>query len=337
MSEDHIMNDKSQNGYISTNAVTFAQSVIGSLEDMVGDTFVLNKSSFKEIPFSSPFNMTAYIHFSGTIQGDYIFSLDEITAAKLIDVYESGMPEDDLREMREDYGGFVKELLNLAVGQSILELEQSFGYLTYTPGTVIYGEVEFPDVTSGTIMIENEKGGILCGFSLNLAQVKIGRKLEETLQELEKKTVEANRAAKEVEGILRLIPSGLVAINSDAKILPGHSRSTAAIVGYDSGKDIVGSDLATLLSLDPDTLQNLIKWVHQVFLKQDSLSFEELVLMCENEFTNQRGKILKLDWLPVTNDESGIPEKLLIIIQDFTEKRRLEAENEKLKSLKFEV
>ncbi len=330
------MNNNSRNGYISTNAVFFAQSVIRSLEDMVGDPFVLNKSSFKEIPFSSRFNMIAYIHFSGTIQGDYILSLDEITAAKLIDAYESGMPENDLREMREDYGGFIKELLNLAVGQSILELEQSFGYLTYTPGTVIYGEVEFPDVTSGTIMIENEKGGILCGFSLNLAEVKIGRKLEETLQELEKKTIEANRTAKDVEGILNLIPSGLVAINSDAKILPGHSHSTAGIVGYDSGREIVGSDLATLLCLEPDTFQILIKWVHKVFLKHGSLPFEKLVLMCGNEFTNQRGKIFKLDWLPVINEKTGYMEKLLIIIQDFTEKRRLEAENEELKNM-FDV
>ncbi len=112
----------------------FAQTVICSLEDMVGISFGLNKSSFKKIPFSSPFNMTAYIHFAGTIQGDYILSLDEITAAKLAGVYEEGMSDNDLRKMREDYGGFIKELLNLAVGQAILELEQSFGCLTYTLG-----------------------------------------------------------------------------------------------------------------------------------------------------------------------------------------------------------
>ncbi len=199
------MYDNLQDAYISTNTVIFAQRVIQSLEDMIGMPFELNRTSFREALFSSPFNMIAYIHFAGAIQGEYILALDEITAAKLTEVYEDEMSGKDLREMREDYGGFVKELLNLAVGQSISQLEHSFGYLTYTPCTVVYGEIDFPDVMSGNIRIESVPGEILCGFSLDLARLKIGRKLEETLQELEKKTLEANIVRKEVKTILQMV------------------------------------------------------------------------------------------------------------------------------------
>ncbi len=177
------MADNSEKKYIKKYTDIFAQNVIDCFGDMTEISFVLNKASYKEIPFSSPFNMTVYIHFAGTIQGDYIISLDEIVAAKLIEAYEDGMSKHDVREMRDDYGGLLKELLNTAVGTSIPRLEQKIGNLTYTSSRIVYGEIEFPDVLSGNVKIESEKGEILCGFCLNLAKLKIGRELEETKAE----------------------------------------------------------------------------------------------------------------------------------------------------------
>lgn len=312
-----MQEDGLQDAYISTNTLIFAQSVIRSLEDMIGMPFHLSKTSFREAAFSSPFKMIAYIHFAGAIQGEYILSLDEITAAMLIEAYEDGMSHDDLREMRSDYADFVKELLNLAVGQSIPELEQSFGCLTYAPCTVVYGEIEFPNIMSGNVRIESDPGEILCGFALDLAKVKIGRKLEETLRELEKKTIEANKARKEVKTILQLLPSALIAVNSDGKIIPGHSHRAASVLGYDPEKDIVGSDLASLLELKPDASTVMEKFF-RLFKTNGSFPLEEFLTMCEGEFVSQRGKIFKLDWLPVANDEADALDKLLVIIEDIT-------------------
>ncbi len=313
------MNDISPNGYIGTNTVIFAQSVMQSMEDMAGISFRMNKSTFKEIPFSSPFNMVAFIHFIGTVQGSYIIGMNEITAAKLIEIYEDGMTRDDVRKMREDYGGFIKELLNLAVGQSISEIEQSFGYLTYTPCTLIYGEIEFPDIMSGDVKIESELGEIICGFSLDLAKLKIGRKLEETLEELEKKTYEANQAEKEVKTILQLVRSALIAVNSEGRVLPGHSRTAPSILGYDSEEGIAGAGLSTLLKLRPDDIHTFDKFF-RLFQEESPLPFEELVSLCEGEFVNRDGKILKLDWVPVAKDSTNFLEKLLVIIEDVTNK-----------------
>ncbi len=332
-----IMHDLSQIGYISTNTVIFAHSVIQSLEDMVGISCMINKASFRETPFSSPFKMIAYIPFAGAIQGDYIISMDETTAAKLSGVYKQGMPVNEIQKMREDYGGFIKELLNLAAARSILDLEQSFGNLTYTPATLVYGEIEFPNVMSGNIRIESNECEIKCGFSLNLARLKIGRKLEETLKDLEKRRIEANEAQKDLENILQKLPTGVVAINSACKVLPGHSLATAPVLGYDPGKKIEGTDLPVLLGLAPHDAHNLTKWINLVFSAYDSFPFEKLLHLCENEFANQYDKILRLDWVPVVNNKTGALEKLQVIIEDITEKCLLEAEIKEKEKLKKQL
>jgi hypothetical protein len=86
-------------------------------------------------------------------------------ATKLIDAYEYGTSDDDIREIREDYSDFIKELLNTIVGKSIVELEPTFGYLTYTSCILVHGEIEFPDVSTASLKIEGEAGEILCGLS----------------------------------------------------------------------------------------------------------------------------------------------------------------------------
>jgi CheY-specific phosphatase CheX len=310
--------DETQDTYIDTNTLIFAKSVIYTLQDMIGIPFVLNKTSFREATFSSPFDMIAYIHFTGAVQGDYLLGLDEVLAAKLIEVYEEGMSKHDLREMREDYGGFLKELLNIAVGLSIPELEQRFGDLTHASGILIYGEMDLPDVKSGNVLIESKIGQILCGFSLNLAQVKIGRTLEKILRELERITDEANKARKTVKTVLRLFNSASIAVTPDGKILPGCSHSPASVVGLEPDKEIVGMDITTLLNLNFSDSQKL-NHILQELKKSDSLSVEEIPLPEQIKLTNKQGNVLKLDWIPVINEENHHLEKLLVIMENLSE------------------
>jgi serine phosphatase RsbU (regulator of sigma subunit) len=196
----HLENSK--NSHISAHTFVFAKNVIQTIKDMTGVSFVLNEDSFQETSFSSSFNMIVHIHFVGTIEGDYLLSLNEVLAAKLIDAYENGMSNDELHKMREDYGDFLKEVLNTAVGWSITKLEQTFGNLTYTYCILVYGEIEFPEVASGGVKIEGENGEILCGFSLNLVKLKIGRKLEEAKAENLRMKMELDIARRLQEMVL---------------------------------------------------------------------------------------------------------------------------------------
>lgn len=303
--------------YIGTNTVGFAQNVIQALNDMAGMSFNLDTTSFKERPFVSRFNMFASVHFMGTLQGDYIISMDEITALKLIDTYQEGMSHEQIRQSREEHGGFIKELLNLAVGESILELENTFGDLTFNPCTVIYGEIDLPEIKSGQIMLTSEAMEIQCGFSLNFAVVKIGRRLEETLQELERKNIEAKKNHKVVDNILRMIPSALVAVDPDGIILPGHSRTVRSLTGYTGENPVAGLTLPTLLDLHSGQ-SKIINSFFQIFDQNQPLLIDDLIMMCEGELHSKNGKIFKLRWLPVIDDQNMTLEKLLILIENIT-------------------
>jgi signal transduction histidine kinase/CheY-specific phosphatase CheX len=298
---------------------------------MVGVPFSVKEASFSESSFVSSFKMVTFISFSGIIQGNYLCSLDETTAIKIIGGFTEGMSDEQVREMRPDFSGFVKEVLNLSVGQSIVELEKNFGDLTFNPSTVVYGELEFPDFLSGNVLLESEHGNILCGFSLNLANLRIGQKFEEALNEIEKKTAEAQEAQKNISSILELLPIGLVAIDQFGIILPGYSKSMQAVAGIEYGASLTGCFLPDILKIKNNNGTSWKNWLDLVFKKFDLIPFKDLAGLCEiNEVKTSSGRILKLDWLPVIDNKNQVLEKLLVVIEDITRQRELEQKMEEL-------
>jgi CheY-specific phosphatase CheX len=153
-----------EDGYLKTNTMIFAEKMCQSISDMIGVRFEVKKDSLKESGFKSPYKMITFISFSGTIQGNYLCALDEITAVKILGAYSEQMTEEEIKDLRGDHSGFVKEVLNLSVGQSIVEIEKNFGDLTFSPSTVVYGELEFPEFLSADVQLESDHGTILCCF-----------------------------------------------------------------------------------------------------------------------------------------------------------------------------
>ncbi len=319
------------NGYLKNNTLNFASKMCQAIWDMVGVSFKVKEDTFSESSFNSPFKMDTFISFSGIIQGNYLCSLDEETALKIIGAFSDGMSQEQIHEMRPDFSGFVKEVLNLSVGQSIVELEKNFGDLTFNPSTVVYGDLEFPDFLSGNVQVESEHGNILCGFSLNLANLRIGQKLEEALIEIEKKSAEALEARKNISSILELLPIGLVAIDQFGVILPGHSKSMNVVAGIEENMVLTGSFLPDVLKIKKDVGISWKNWLDLVFTKFDVIPFRDLASLCEiNEVTTNSKQILKLGWLPVADHENKVLEKLLVVIEDVTRQRELERKMEEL-------
>lgn len=317
--------------YLMTNTMLFAEKMCQSISDMVGVAFTVKTESFAEQLFTSDFKMIAVISFSGTIQGNYLCALDEITALKLIGAYTEGMNSDSIKEIRADFSGFIKEMLNLSVGQSIVELEKNFGDMTFNPATVIYGELEFPDIRSGSIMIESSIGSVLCGFSLNLVNLKIGQKLEEALNDLEKRTVEAQEARKNIACIFELLPVGLVAIDKAGLILPGYSKSTQIMANVSNETSLIGKFLPEILKTEAGIAERWKNWLDLVFTKYNSIPFRDLVGLCElNEIISHDNKVFKLDWLPVADTTNSDLKKLLVVVEDVTKQRELEKRMEDL-------
>jgi signal transduction histidine kinase/CheY-specific phosphatase CheX len=326
-----MMQENSKNIYLYANTVYFAQKLCQTINDITGVPFLIKKETVREQTFAAAHEMIAYIHVSGSIQGDYIISLNEKLACRLIGAYNDGMGDQEVRELREQYAGCVKELLNVAVGQSVVELEKSFGNLTFSSPTVVYGKIDFPEVMSGSIDIEGAGGIVQCAFSLNMANLKIGKKLEEALQDLERKTKEAHEAQRNIQNMLTIYPSGLVTINDNGEILPGHSKATAAVVGLPADTPIIGLKLSEILGISAHVADEWEKWLGLVYSKFAALSFEDIVFLCPiNEFENDRAKVLKIGWLPIVKGaEDGGKlglERMLVVIEDITKQRQIERE-----------
>ena len=320
-----------QNGYLKSNTLLFAQNVVQSLADMTGVEVSLCPETFRETPFSTSYQMIAMIHFSGSIQGDYLLCLDDAVALKLIDAYDPVMTPETIREQRETYSGFIKELLNLSVGLSIVELEKSFGDLTFAPATMVYGEMETAKIPAGIMEIKGAAGAVQCAFLVNLANVKIGQKLEDALSDLEKKTVEVRESRRNIAHILQALPLGLCSIDAAGTILPGQSRAMAEVVGLPSQENISGQMLADALGISGKIAAEWINWLSLVFEKYGQIPFADMKELCAlNEVENSRGRILKLDWLPILDEKETALVKLLVVINDVTGQRALEKKAEQL-------
>jgi serine phosphatase RsbU (regulator of sigma subunit) len=178
------MADKNDSVYLYSNALLFATKVCQSIQDMVDKGFAVHAESLKIRPFSTDFRTLAFISFVGKITGHYVIAIDETTAFKLTDCYAPDLPADEKKEHRHTSSGALKEILNVAVGHAIIELEKLFGTLVYFPPTIVYGEVEFPAIVSADLEIAGEDGVIQCACCLNLSNLKIGRKLEEAQKKL---------------------------------------------------------------------------------------------------------------------------------------------------------
>lgn len=321
------------NGYLRTSTLFFAHKMCQSIYDMAGISFLVNEASFREASFISTYRMITFISFSGMIQGNYLCSCDETVALKIIGAFSEGMTDQQVREMRPEFSGFTKELLNLSVGQSIVELEKNFGDLTFSPSTVVYGELDFPEFLSGNILLESEIGNILCGFSLNLANLRIGQKLEEALVEIERKTAEALEAKKNISSILELLPIGLVAIDQFGKILPGYSKSMHVVAGVGREVSFAGTLMTDLLKIDEITSIAWKNWLSLVFSKFDTIPFKDLYELCEiNEIKTIDKRILKFEWYPVVDTLHNSVEKLLVVVEDITQQRDLECRMKDLNS-----
>lgn len=178
----------SQAGIIESHTKLFSKNICRAISDMSGNSYEICKDTFEEKPFITEYKMTIFLSFSGVVQGEYLLALDESVAAKLIGINPSEITLMNLNAMRIEYSGFLKEVLNLSANLTIEGLTLRYGELTSSSATVVYGEIDFPDIISGTIMIKGHPGKIQCVFSLNLAKLKIGEQLANTLLELKELT-----------------------------------------------------------------------------------------------------------------------------------------------------
>ncbi len=168
--------------YLLSTTVYFAQRICRVMHDMAQLEFSPLMDSLKPAPFATPYRVVIFSTFFGKITGQFVFSMDRAAAAVL------GVAPHLGRDNREDTATlsseFLKEVLNTASGQSLMELENVLGNLTLLPPSVVYGEIEFPEFMCAGIEVKGDFGAFMCHCCLNLADLQIGKELEEARRKL---------------------------------------------------------------------------------------------------------------------------------------------------------
>lgn len=164
----------------------YSEAVRESVRDMLGVEIAPSGEVQVSEGFSPRRGLIAMIHFTGFVQGDFAINLDEPVAARLLGAWSEGMEQDELRTLRPEYGGMLKEVLNTAAGSAVVGLEELFGRLTYHPPMVVYGEIDAPLVPCGRVSLRSSAGEIDCCLVLDMAGGEVERMLHKAMDDLEK-------------------------------------------------------------------------------------------------------------------------------------------------------
>ena len=163
-----------QDSIVRNNTTLFVRNVQHVFKDMADvDLYVLPKVQEPVSSLHREHGMVVVSHFSGMVQGDFMFSTNEETAAEMARIPVRSTSGTAVAAAREAYAGFMCEALNTCVHLSIGDLEEMFGALTILPPAWIFGEYHSADYISGVGVVSGVCGTVTCSMSLNLISLQI--------------------------------------------------------------------------------------------------------------------------------------------------------------------
>lgn len=170
LSEEHLI----------THTETYAKNVIQTFNDICGASFSISSKPNHNTDEIVESGVTIFTYFTGTIQGIYSLSLTAEIAKKILGIESEETSIEDLA------AGLFEEIVNVATGESIEELKEQFGFLTFNPPVIVYGESKFPRYRNCYTEIISEHGVATVRFSINMASLEITDQLLNTLKKLKK-------------------------------------------------------------------------------------------------------------------------------------------------------
>lgn len=131
---------------------------------------------------------------------------------------------------------------------------------------------------------------------------------------------------REIRDILDNVGQGLFTVSYDGRINPDYASTTNAILAVE---DVSRSSLRDLFRMDAAGLKNWMEWLELVRSMGRSMPWKKLVRLCPlNELELDDGKggrrFVQVAYQPML-DGHGAPSKLMVLVQDVTESRRVEA------------
>lgn len=115
------------------------------------------------------------ILFTGTVYGEYLFAVDESTASKLLGQSQTS---------REEIADVFSEILNMVVGESVVELHTLFQKLTMTPPRVHFGSLRYPKIKTGHAILKSEHGVVDCYLVIDRMKLDLATSYKDALSSL---------------------------------------------------------------------------------------------------------------------------------------------------------
>jgi len=175
----------------------FVTSACVSLEQMFSEKFVQvgEIEDIQKVDIHK--EIVVQIHYSGSISGCYLMSLDYSTAKFLL---EKLLGTDVSREL---LFSLLKEYLNVTVGEAFNILLEEFPNLTFLAPAVFHSPIDLPEMTSQKCVIESNGHKIDLFFCMDRMALQVDASLKkvtsdkEQLEALTKKLTRVNKSLEE--------------------------------------------------------------------------------------------------------------------------------------------
>lgn len=173
--------DSSFSDTIVNGAEKYASTLVATLESMFGLKLTQGKSELIEYRKTTDKNFSVSILFTGMVYGEYILTMNEKVAAKILNHDNIGSSEAELGKIRDEITETFCEVLNIVVGESVVPLNQVYKKLTITPPRVYFGSITYPKIKMAKTLLSSEIGEIECYVYVDRMKLDIAASYKEAL------------------------------------------------------------------------------------------------------------------------------------------------------------
>lgn len=181
------------------NASVFGKTAAKMLNNILGTQYSAKDSEYIEAGISIENKFVISIVYTGTVYGEYIFVMDENTAAQSIGSSFQNQSPKAAANLRKDISDTFSEVLNITVGESILTLNEHFDHLTFTAPRVLTGSVNYPKFKSGNSSLVGPHGPIECYLFIDCMRLDIATSYRKALNSLEITHSELKKAIEQLQ------------------------------------------------------------------------------------------------------------------------------------------
>lgn len=178
-------------------AQSFVTSACVALEQMFSEKFVQAGEIVDVQKIDVHKEIVVQIHYSGSISGCYLMSLDYSTAKFLL---EKLLGKDVSREL---LFSLLKEFLNVTVGEAFNILLREFPSLTFLAPAVFHSPIDLPEMTSQRCVVDSKGHNIDLFFCMDKMALQVDAELKkitsdkEQLEALTNKLTRVNKSLEE--------------------------------------------------------------------------------------------------------------------------------------------